>query len=242
MQGDYARIVANNFETFKSLEGSEHIATFSSQINFVEILNELNPVKVLDYGTGIGTFVPLVLNFSKGKVCAVEKNKFCSDLFRANAKRLFRDLSHRVELYSLLPQDDFDIVIIDDKISRHEIHVLLKSKFVRVIFIEGWRNKTVGHISKRLPFFGYSAEFVRGKSRLSEFHRLGKHGSTEEKSGSWFLLKRSNLFFGLLSWCRRLKRTKEITELFKELFYFVLLKINIRFRLIKLKNKLSRGR
>jgi hypothetical protein len=55
---------SSNYDNFKKIEGSEYIATFSSQLNFVEQLVRLKPETVLVYGTGIGTFIPIILNNS----------------------------------------------------------------------------------------------------------------------------------------------------------------------------------
>ena len=229
-----ADFVGKNFDSFKTKEGSQHIATFSSQLNFLENFCKLDVSNILDFGSGIGTFVPIMLTFSKAQIVAVEKNAWCMEQFEINMSQSFPDFKTRVHLVSEIISAQYDIVVIDDDISRKELHMLLKSRRLKYIFIEGWRNRTVSHISKRLPFFGYSAEFVRGNSRLQDFSRLGKHGIHREKAGSWFLLEQTSLVVGIYSWIIRLHKTKEITKTFKEFFYFVLRKLNIRQRFTKL--------
>ena len=226
-----------NYDNFKKIEGSNHIATFSSQLNFAEQLVRLRPKTVLDYGTGIGTFIPIVLNNSDASIYAVEKNEWCRNKF---SEIIFNDnftSASRVILLDALPNLEFNIVIIDDEISRSEIHKILMSQKLLLIFIEGWRNRTVGQISKRLPLFGYTAEFYRGSSRLMEAGRLGKRGIEVEKSGSYFLLSPGKPLANITSWLGRVNQTKEFSEIFKEFYFWVNRLLSIRSRFRKLRNK-----
>ena len=225
----------SNVSRFESLEGSEHIATFSSQLNLASIIVDAEARNVLDFGTGIGTLVPLILQFSKAKIYAVEKNAWCQSKFKENMSDVSFAEKSRIELFSQIPSIDFDLVIIDDDISRREIHKLLRGKDLSFIFVEGWRNRTIGHISKRLPLFGFSAEFVRGKSRLSEFELKDSLGRDIEKAGSWFLLSRKTPLENLLSWINRINETDEIKELLKEFYFWLRRKLSIKSRLGRLK-------
>lgn len=225
----------SNVSRFQSLEGSEHIATFSSQLNLASIIVDAKCKNVLDFGTGIGTLVPLILQFSEAKIYAVEKNAWCQSKFKENMSDVSFSEKSRIELHSQIPFQDFDLVIIDDDISRREIHKLLRSKDLSFIFVEGWRNRTIGHISKRLPLFGFSAEFARGKSRLSEFGLKDLLGREMEKAGSWFLLSRKKPLENLLSWINRINETDEIKELLKEFYFWLRRKLSIRSRLGRLK-------
>jgi hypothetical protein len=225
----------SNLSRFQSLEGSEHIATFSSQLNLASIIVDAKARNVLDFGTGIGTLVPLILQFSEAKIYAVEKNAWCQSKFKENMSDVSFSEKSRIELHSQIPFIDFDLVIIDDDISRREIHKLLRGKDLSFIFVEGWRNRTIGHISKRLPLFGFSAEFVRGKSRLSEFGLKDSLGRDMEKAGSWFLLSRKKPLENLLSWINRINETDEIKELLKEFYFWLRRKLSIRSRLGRLK-------
>jgi tRNA1(Val) A37 N6-methylase TrmN6 len=69
----FSEFCKSNVSRFQSLEGSEHIATFSSQLNLASIIVDAKARNVLDFGTGIGTLVPLILQFSEAKIYAVEK-------------------------------------------------------------------------------------------------------------------------------------------------------------------------
>lgn len=223
----------SNVSRFQSREGSEHIATFSSQLNLASIIVDAKARNVLDFGTGIGTLVPLVLQFSEAKIYAIEKNAWCQSQFKENMRDLSLQDKSRIELHSQIPFKDFDLVIIDDDISRREIHKLLRGKKLSFIFVEGWRNRTIGHISKRLPFFGFSAEFVRGKSRLSEFGIRDLQGRDFEKAGSWFILSRQSAKENYLSWLRRLSSTSEFNELLKEFYYWLRRIFSVRARIKK---------
>lgn len=223
----------SNVSRFQSLEGSEHIATFSSQLNLASIIVDAKARNVLDFGTGIGTLVPLILQFSEAKIYAVEKNAWCQSKFKENMSNVSSSEKSRIELHSQIPFIDFDLVIIDDYISRIEIHKLLRGKNLSLIFVEGWRNRTIGHISKRLPLFGYSAEFIRGKSRLSEFGIIDLQGRDFEKAGSYFILSRQSAKENYLSWLRRLTSTSEFNELLKEFYYWLRRILSVRARIKK---------
>jgi SAM-dependent methyltransferase len=227
------KYVSKNFENFRNKEGSQHIATFSSQLNFLEKFCHFEFRHVLDYGSGIGTFVPLILEFSKAKITSVERNEWCQNEFRTNIYRSFEAAESRVFLRDSIPFEDFDVIIIDDEISRAELRLLLSSSHLGMIFVEGWRNKTVGQISRRLMLYGYEANFSRGDSRLEEFSRRGKALRTHEKGGSTFILRKGSRFSNLKSWLLRVRETKEFMELFKALYFFSRRKISVRSRLKK---------
>jgi hypothetical protein len=231
---DLLTLCKENYEYFSKLEGSQHIATFSSQLNFVEQLVCSKADRVLDFGSGIGTFVPLILSKSNSKIYAVEKNEWCKNQFSVNILTNPTIDSDRVNLSGSIPALNFNVVVIDDDISRSEIHQILKGRNLSLIFVEGWRNRTVGHISKRLWIFGYCAVFHRGKSRLLEAERVGERGEKFEKAGSYFLLVPGNPFQSFKSWLKRISKTGELTELFKEFYYWVSRSISLRSRIKKI--------
>ena len=228
-------LVAKNFDTFAQLEGSQHIATFSSQINLAECLVNFEFKQILDYGSGIGTLVPILLKLTDGKICAVEKNKWCREQFNSNLRTLEGKNIQRINLVSEIDFKPFDAVIIDDEISRKDIGGLLKNTNLKFIFIEGYRNKTVGQISKRLPFFGFSGKFIRCKSRLQEHQRTDKARRIEEKAGAYFILSRCHKVGNFKSWLKRINATREIQEVGKELYFWLRRTLSIRKRLINLK-------
>ena len=232
-----ASLVTNNFQTFEQLEGSQNMATFSSQLNLAECLLNFEFKQILDYGSGIGTLVPILLKLTDAKICAVEKNSWCRDQFYLNLRTLEGKNIERINLIPKIEFKSFDAVIIDDAISRKDISHLLKNTNLRFIFIEGHRNRTVGQISRRLPFFGFSSKFVRCQSRLREYQRTDKFGSDEEKAGSYYILLRCKMVQNFQSWLIRIAETGEIQEVVKESYFYLRRAFSIRKRLINLKKK-----
>lgn len=219
-------IAYQNWCHFKQLEGSKHIATFSSQLNLLEIIQDYEINKALDWGAGIGTISNLLKESKDCDITAYELNKWCRDQFKSNLA-----LIKEIELKDEFPLiSDFDLIVIDDDINRKQIRLLLKSKNIKVIFIEGWRNKTVGHVSFGLLSRGKSAQFKRCTSRLQEFDLHGKNGNRIEKSGSYFIVSAEKylVVLALNSWVKRIKNTNEFKELFKELYFWISRSLAVR--------------
>jgi|688.fasta_scaffold282834_2 hypothetical protein len=212
------QLALNNYNKFAQLEGSDHIATISSQINLIELLVKFPPKVVLDWGSGIGTLSKLVLEASNSKVVSFERNQWCRDQYLLNLGE-----DPRLELVSVEPiKYTFDTIIIDDDILRRQIKHLLENKLLSVIFIEGWRNRTVAHVSIQILLNGRSAKFYRCDSRLKEYNLLSKHGSKIEKSGSYFLIENNKTRINsVYSWVLRVGRTKEFGEVYKEFYFWI---------------------
>jgi hypothetical protein len=225
-------IAQQNFNHFKQLEGSKHIATFSSQLNLLEVILKFDIKNALDWGAGIGTITKLLILSKDCDVTAYESNAWCRDQFKKNL-----ELNERIELSNKFPLDPkYDLIVIDDDISRKQIRQLLKEGKTKVIFIEGWRNKTVGHVSLALLLNRFPAQFKRCASRLEEFDLYSKKGTRIEKSGSYFIVfaEKKHIWLSLLSWVKRLKKTNEFRELFKELYFWVSRVLAVRSRIKKL--------
>jgi hypothetical protein len=225
-------IVDLNFKKFQSLPGSQHIASRSSQLNLLEISKKLAPEKILDYGAGIGTLTQLMLDATKAKVCAVEKNDWCKNQFALNI-----DDSDRVEFCQSIPYlNDFDLIIIDDEIKFKDIYLLIKNTNGNFsVFIEGWRNLTVAKFSFALLILAKCANYKRGVSRLDEWNDI----DSLEKSGSNFFATPTSFPSAAKSWLKRLSLTNELSEyrywIFRKTFVFNLLKfLDIQNRLRKL--------
>jgi hypothetical protein len=222
-------IAYQNWCYFKQLEGSKHIATFSSQLNLLEIIQDYEIKKALDWGAGIGTISNLLKKSKDCYVTAYELNKWCRDQFKGNLA-LIKEIGLTDEFPSI---SDFDLIVIDDDINRKQIRLLLKSKNIKIIFIEGWRNKTVGHVSLGLLLRGKSAQFKRCASRLQEFDLYGKNGNRIEKSGSYFIISTEKypVVLTLNSWVKRIKNTNEFKELFKEIYFWISRSLAVRSRI-----------
>ena len=197
-------IANSNFLRFKSYEGSEHIATESSQENLLTILKSLQPEDVLDFGAGIGTLSALVLDNSKANICAVEKNKWCSDQFTAHMLP-----SNRITLTQAIPiNKHFDLYIIDDSISIGEVCKIFKGgKKTFALFIEGRRSSTIAKFSFFSIFYKYSCLYVVGESRLDLYGN-----SLIEKAGSTFYFSKNSLPATILSYFKRFKKTGDLRQ------------------------------
>jgi hypothetical protein len=225
----FVKLVKNNYHTFSSLPGSNHIASRSSQLNLLELLHIFKPNMVLDWGSGIGTLVPLYCHVNARLIIAVEKNEWCRSQFISNIKT-----ADNITLNEELPSNfNFDFVVIDDEISLKSILSLISQEsFPKVIFVEGWRNRTVAKLSFIIFVHGLSANFTRGKDRSQEFELAEK-----EKSGAHFALSKENPVHSLISWLKRCSRTHE----FREFRNFLMQNLGL-FRLLRLLNFKARFR
>jgi len=217
---------------FINKKGSEHIATLSSLMNLSELLTDYEPKSVLDFGSGIGTITQLVLRTTKATVVCYEKNSWCIDQLKLNILE-----KNRIEITDVIPSQKFDVIIIDDDISRKQIRKIIGNCRPKTVFIEGYRNRTVGQISKRLMFYGLSASYERGNSREDEFSGILTSEKIKriknEKAGAWFLLDKRDLFSNLFSWLSRLGKTREIMEVIKQSYFAISRTLSIRSRFRK---------
>lgn len=173
-------VVQEIYDAYVAKPGSEHIATLSSLLNLYKLLAQYKPKMCLDWGAGIGTTASLSLKVSKeARVDVYERNEWCRE-------QLIKNVPHFTgDIFTFAPSGAYDFLIIDDDISRREIRKLLSNGKLRIIFIEGWRNRTVGQFSKRLPFYGFSATYVRSSSHLHLFGRGGGDGRRVALGSFW---------------------------------------------------------
>jgi hypothetical protein len=132
----------------------------------------------------------------------------------------------------------FEAICIDDKISRKQIAQVLRQEKLKVIFIEGWRNKTAAQVSRRLLMYGYAAHFTRGAVRWDSGWTFKNNLKTEEKAGCWFVIEKQAFHLNFLSWARRVSKTSEFSELFKEFYFWVRRSLSIRKRLRKYRKEI----
>ena len=220
------QIAFENYKLFESKSGSDHIATFSSQLNLLEQLAGINPGAVLDFGSGIGTLTKLVQQSGVKDVFCYEKSEWCKLQAQENLKPFspvyFSELSD-------LPL--IEVVIIDDEISRKQIYQLLRQPNLKLIFIEGWRNKTASQISHRLPWCGYGGIFVRGVTKWNQEWTFSQDLQQFEKAGCWFLIQKQNRILAGLNWMKRIRATGEIKEVIKEFYFWSARTVRVRSRL-----------
>lgn len=198
-------LVNSNFKKFKNLPGSIHIASRSSQLNLLEIVQDNKLLTILDYGSGIGTITNLMFESTCANIDAVEKIEWCRNQFQNNLVA-----SNRIKLYSKIPAYmKYDLIIIDDEISISELkHLFRDSHSDFYIFIEGWRNLTVAKASFLLLAFCFKVDYQRCSSRLNSWNELG----VVEKAGSIMKVKKSTYRVTLKSWVSRAKKTQELRE------------------------------
>lgn len=223
---ELSQIAFKNFKFYSSRPGSDHIATFSSQLNLLDLLKEINCDEVLDFGSGIGTLTNLVQSMGVKKVYSYERSDWCKLQAHENLKPFspsyISDLSH-------LPK--IEAILIDDEISRRQINQLLRQENLKIIFIEGWRNKTASQISHRLPLHGYGGKFRRGTTRWSSDWTYSPLLNQNEKAGCWFVLRKQNRISAGVSWLARIGATGEINEVIKEFYYWAARTVRVRSRL-----------
>jgi len=197
-------IALNNFNLFKKFEGSEHIATISSQINILEILKKYPIYSVMDFGAGIGTLSNLIIKNTNVNLTAIEDNPFCIAQF---SKHILPN--KRVNLLNEIPRNnEFDFVIIDNAIQTRDIFRLFRDSKQVIVFIEGRRSSTVTRLSFLSIFFRLSRRFYHCESRLNLF------GSKEiEKGGSYFIFTKSTLLSTISTWLSQFRETGELNEI-----------------------------
>ena len=199
-----ADIALDNFNTFKKFEGSDHIATVSSQINLLEILRTHQVDQVMDFGAGIGTLTSLVIKHTNVNLTAIEKNEFCIKQFTKHNLP-----NNRITLLGKIPRyGNFDLVIIDDAIKTSEIFRLFYAAKNVIVFIEGRRSSTIARLSFYSIFFRMIRKFQYCPSRLNLF------GSNEiEKGGSSFVFNKGTLLKTVITWMQQLRKTGELNQI-----------------------------
>jgi hypothetical protein len=220
-----SQVAFENYKLFESKLGSQHIATFSSQLNLLDLLTEINCDTVLDFGSGIGTLTKLVQFTGVKNVYSYERSEWCKLQAQENLRPFspvyFSELSH-------LPK--IEAILIDDDISRRQINQLLRQPSLKLIFIEGWRNKTASQISHRLPFYGYGGTFRRGAARWDSDWTYSADQLRNEKAGCWFVLGKQNRISAGISWLLRIRTTGEFKEVMKEFYFWTARTARVRSR------------
>ncbi len=174
-------IAKKNFERFKSLEGSEHIATLGSQQILADLLSRFKPKAILDWGSGIGTLLQLANDVCHPKLYAYEKNSWCRGRAHVNLATLKYDYISAWDI-----PNDLEAVFIDADIEIGQIDLILKVDTLKFIYVEGWRQGTCLQVSQRLWANGYSAKFTRPGGWAAHYRRSDGY----EKKGAFFVLSK----------------------------------------------------
>ena len=194
-------LAKKNFERFKSLEGSKHIATLGSQHVLAELLSRFEPKVILDWGSGIGTLLQLADEVCHPKLFANEENSWCRERARENLATL------KCEYISASDSPkNLDAVFIDADIEIYQLDSILMVDTLKFIYVEGWRNTTCIQISRRLRAHGYSAKFTRPGGLVAHYRRSDSY----EKRGSFFILRKEKKLRCIYSRIARIWPTGEI--------------------------------
>lgn len=126
------------FRRFHALPGSRHIASRYALAHLAAVLRQNEIRSAVEFGAGIGTITYLLLTYPTPMrtVVSTEPNAFCLEQLDRN---LPADLHARLTVISdgALPKGDFDLAVIDGKISTAEYKTLLRPGLV--CFVEGGR-------------------------------------------------------------------------------------------------------
>jgi hypothetical protein len=175
------------YEKFGRIVGSEQIATKLALRLISDYVDESNPKKILEVGSGIGTITYLLSRKSpNASIYCFELNDWCCTQLVANVDTTrIRMLNTLEEL--LLLKDEVDLLVIDDWLDYPSTQELMSNTLPKSIFIEGHRRQQRLFVIKslwknRLPFilknFRKSDDSYKGGCLIivqssSIFHQLG---------------------------------------------------------------------
>jgi len=182
------------YEKFKALPGSQHIAGVVTLKRISEIVDELQPKRVLELGAGIGTITYLLLATTNAHVDTYEPNEFCISALTENLSG-FKDRYTLLTSYKQLPPESaYDLVVIDGGAGsqddtgymRAAYLILLSLDTVRVVIVEGHRKGQNTYVRRAL-----AERYVYKRKRENIDHGYTEYYLKKEKS----LLKRIGLYF-----------------------------------------------
>lgn len=133
-----AREVSN---LFKAKSGSQEIAQEDALSQVGRIFYDVQPISVLDLGSGIGTisyYLSRLTTNANFELYLYEVNEYCQDALKENLKGLNFHLIKSTEELSQL-STSIDFVIIDDYINFEVTRRLLSNCRPKAVFIEGHR-------------------------------------------------------------------------------------------------------
>jgi len=101
------------YRDFKQRPGSGHIAKPVTIEALLQLIQKLQPRRILEMGGGIGAISYTLLKHSKARVDVYEDSEFCREQLR-QALREFTDRYQIIEDYRVLPPArEYDLVIVD---------------------------------------------------------------------------------------------------------------------------------
>ena len=129
------------YEKFGRIVGSEQIATKLALRLISDYVDESNPKKILEVGSGIGTITYLLSRKSpNASIYCFELNDWCLTQLLANVDTTgIRILITLEDL--LLLKDEVDLLVIDDWLDYPSTQELISNTQPKSIFIEGHRRQ-----------------------------------------------------------------------------------------------------
>lgn len=183
-------LARSTWKMFKSLEGSDFIAT-ELALRVVSDWCMINkPSQLIDIGAGIGTFSYLASQFKwKLNIVALEEDSWCRGQFQENIKASLEKVRLAASLNELekLISEEGGILIIDAKISRAETQRLIALVRPEAVFIEGLRRRQCLDVALAIR-----------AAKLNLIPRLYLGDSSSPKGGTLFNLRPINPISKLL--------------------------------------------
>lgn len=138
----YTTDAAIIYHTFKSLPGSDYIASEYAIDQLIEWVRKIRPQRVLEVGSGIGTLTFTLCSLKQERafeLITIEWNDFCREALRQNLAGQQGDYQHILSPEALDETKNFDMVVIDGGEQNARFISNLAPR--AVIFIEGFMDK-----------------------------------------------------------------------------------------------------
>lgn len=210
-------LARSTWKMFKSLEGSDFIATELALRVVSDWCMVNKPSQLIDIGAGIGTFSYLGSRFNWDlSIFAFEENSWCREQFQENLTASLE----KVRLVSTLNELEEQIsrkggiLIIDAKISRAETRRIIAIVRPEAVFIEGLRRRQCLDVALAIR-----------AAKLNLIPRLYLGDASSSKGGTLFSLKPPNL----------------ISQLSRDFYLGVFFLLTIRAETLAKANLLLRG-
>ena len=142
---------------FKSLPGSEHIASEFAIGEIIKWARKLRPRRVLEVGSGIGTLTFALCSQAREtpfELITIEGDDFCQNAMGENLSEQKGDYRHISSIEELDDFEPFDLIVIDG--GEQEQRFISQISPRGVVFIEGYMAKKHGLIhemySQKRPY------------------------------------------------------------------------------------------
>ncbi len=141
------------YNRFRSLPGSEHIASRYAICGLIRICRHKKPKRILEIGTGIGTLTHTLIEIlscmhpAGFQLTSIEKNEFCLGQLRNNLREHLSQFQLYPDIADVPGDFGFDLVVADGGSQKDDRYFLRLSRGA-VIFVEGDRSIQRGTIKR----------------------------------------------------------------------------------------------